>query len=298
MPALHGSNATRIADILHHVFTALTPSGLDIAAPLALRWYNDSLADTAAASNAIIPVSPAGSDAFTLLIGNSKALWPRFLQACHRDGSLLSDPHPLERYVEQNVINVLASTTLKPYGPARVFWSHSLVDLQGGPGYVALQRMAACAGLAYLDEVSHLSLSKPYGPWFALRCAVVFDGVAATGGLSDMPAPLANPMTTAERLAVEAAARIAHTGALEVDIQADGDVAVGACRASSSERKLPTMIDVRADWQRWLAVRDAAAPGHPARYSEDQILYHYTGDRGLLKKLVDDVRINDDRSTA
>jgi len=38
------------------------------------------------------------------------------------------------------------------------------------------------------------------------------------------------------------------------------------------------------DWRRWLAVRDAIGKGigKEHRYSEEQILYHYTKDRALL----------------
>jgi hypothetical protein len=28
-------------------------------------------------------------------------------------------------------------------------------------------------------------------------------------------------------------------------------------------------------WRLWVKVRDAVAPDHPARYPEDQVMYHY-----------------------
>ncbi len=41
--------------------------------------------------------------------------------------------------------------------------------------------MASAAGVAFWDQSSCLSLHPKYGPWFALRAVVVFDGVEYTG---------------------------------------------------------------------------------------------------------------------
>lgn len=44
------------------------------------------------------------------------------------------------------------------------------------------------------------------------------------------------------------------------------------------------MRAVAANWRAWVAVRDSPCPGHPWRYSEEQITYHYTRDRSVLLK--------------
>ena len=44
----------------------------------------------------------------------------------------------------------------------------------------------------------------------------------------------------------------------------------------------PSREAVRARWRQWVAVRDAPCPGHPWRYSDAQLRYHYTGDRSAL----------------
>lgn len=41
------------------------------------------------------------------------------------------------------------------------------------------------------------------------------------------------------------------------------------------------------DWRRWLAVRDACPVGRAHRYSDAQIAYHYTKDRGVLRDALD-----------
>lgn len=44
--------------------------------------------------------------------------------------------------------------------------------------------MASAAGVAFWDQSSCLSLHPKYGPWFALRAVVVFDGIEYTGECS------------------------------------------------------------------------------------------------------------------
>lgn len=53
-------------------------------------------------------------------------------------------------------------------------------DELAGNKYIAIQRMAQAAGLAQLEENSHLCVHPKFGPWIALRCALVFDNVLYT----------------------------------------------------------------------------------------------------------------------
>jgi hypothetical protein len=148
----------------------------------------------------------------------------------------------------------------------RVWWSHRQADdLEGGGRYVAMQRMAAAAGLAHLDEVSHLCMHPTYGPWFSLRCALVFDEVSYT---HPQPLPLPNPLPAGQRRAA---------------VRAAMNAALAATAAEAGEGGRPGMAGVRDAWKLWLTVRDAACPGHPWRYSEEQALYHYTGQRKYLE---------------
>lgn len=63
----------------------------------------------------------------------------------------------------------------------RIFWGHHENDgVVGGPS-IELQRMASVSGLSYWEETSFLSLHPKYGPWFALRAVIVFDGIEYTG---------------------------------------------------------------------------------------------------------------------
>lgn len=104
----------------------------------------------------------AGDQRLGILVGNTRALWPRFVEAM-RDPALAAEPHPLERYTER-VIDAA-------FPGARVLHGHRQYD----GGYVPLQRLAIATGLGALAP-SHLVIHPTYGPWFALRAVVLLDG--------------------------------------------------------------------------------------------------------------------------
>jgi len=89
---------------------------------------------------------------------------------------------------------------------------------------------------------TQLVIHPVHGPWFALRAIVVLAGEP----------PPARPALPAYRC----------TGSCELRL--------AEARASGG------------DWRAWLAVRDACCVGRNERYSDDQIAYHYTKNRGLL----------------
>jgi cyanocobalamin reductase (cyanide-eliminating) / alkylcobalamin dealkylase len=99
-------------------------------------------------------------DPLAMVVGNTGALWPRFLAARAADPVLAADPDPLDRYTEQTLAVALAGT-----GGVAVF-GHTM------PVRVAIQRAARIAGLAALAP-SHLSIHPTYGPWIALRAVIV-----------------------------------------------------------------------------------------------------------------------------
>lgn len=48
------------------------------------------------------------------------------------------------------------------------------------------------------------------------------------------------------------------------------------------ELRLAAALASTGDWRAWLAVRDACTVGRDARYSDEQLTYHYTHNRGLI----------------
>ncbi|MGE5185558.1 MAG: hypothetical protein ACM31C_26020 [Acidobacteriota bacterium] len=165
-----------------------------------------------------------------LIVGNTRALWPRFLAAWRADRALAADTDPLDRYTER----ALASA----FPGERVWLGHATYD----GAFLPLQRLAERAGLAYLAP-THLSIHPTYGPWFALRAVVLVAGDPPVS-----PATVPPPCRCAR----------ACTSAL--------------AEAMSSK-----------DPESWIAVRDACPVGREHRYPDDQLRYHYTKDRALLR---------------
>ena len=110
--------------------------------------------------------------------------------------------------------------------------------------FLPMQRLAVAAGLGTLAP-TQLVIHPTYGPWFALRAVVALPGTPASSPQPSPPCHCDHPCTNA--LATALAAR--------------GPDA----------------------WRAWLAVRDACPVGRAHRYSDDQLAYHYTKNRGLLR---------------
>ncbi|HEX7836598.1 MAG TPA: hypothetical protein VF469_03995 [Kofleriaceae bacterium] len=104
----------------------------------------------------------AGTARLGILIGNTRALWPRFTEAM-REPALAAERDPLDRYTERCIGAAFPG--------ARIYYGHRCYD----GAFVPLQRIAVAAGLGALAP-SRLVIHPIYGPWFALRAAVVVDG--------------------------------------------------------------------------------------------------------------------------
>jgi methylmalonic aciduria homocystinuria type C protein len=112
----------------------------------------------------------AGAEQLGVLIGNTRALWPKFMAAREpvRD--------PLQRYTEKTIDATFPG--------ARILYSHRIYDGEFFP----FQRLAVATGLGALSE-GGLVIHPIYGPWFALRAIVLVDGEPVAR------APIAKPCT-------------------------------------------------------------------------------------------------------
>lgn len=276
----------------------LKPHGF-FAAPLNLSWYNDILRENATLSRFVIPEAEG---TLALLCGNSRAAWPHFSAWCaaRLNGSALKRSNgdcaaeadallrrlgtdPFEDF-SREVIGAAAS-----FACARARNSDGR-QLGGSPALetptsrwatyteeaselLAAQHMARAAAIAFLDVESYLCVHRQLGPWFALRGALIFgdvEGPSQRERLRNFATPK-DPLDEAARQRVRSA--------MELAVSVAGDYSGGL----DASGKGGAVMDGR--WRHWLAVRDAVAPQHPERYSERQIEYHYTKDRGVLLEL-------------
>jgi hypothetical protein len=136
---------------------------VDALASLAAAGFDIAHAfDAAAAAREPGLAALAGAERLGLLIGNTRALWPPF-QAALADPALAQERDPLDRYTERAIGAAFPG--------ARIYFGHRAY----GGAFVPLQHLAVATGLGALAP-SHLVIHPVYGPWFALRAAVVLDG--------------------------------------------------------------------------------------------------------------------------
>ncbi len=151
------------AKILHGVGVDAPPAPL---AQLAAAGFDlaHSFDAAAAAREPGLELLAGDPDArLGILVGNTRALWPRFTAALARP-ELAADPHPLQRYTE-DVIDAA-------FPDARAIY-HGHRRYRGA--FLPLQRVAVATGLGALAP-SQLVIHPVYGPWFALRAVVVTRG--------------------------------------------------------------------------------------------------------------------------
>lgn len=262
---------------------ALALDGVDLLAPMSTVWYNDAIAHLAEHEPAARRLQPLpdfgrGDDnagCLALLLANTRAIWRPFTLWLRADPSRLDLRHPFDTYLQCVVGRALDAAL--PRGCRRdVFWACE----EGTPRMVAMQRAAACAGLAHLDPSTHLSIHPIFGAWLSLRAVVVVD----LPGLGRAPpAPLESSLSQAEHdeAAVALQRAIARSSS---NLQEELHGAAGAGGAAddgqeSCDRGAPA-------WREWVALRDVVRLGRRCRFCEDQIEYHYTKDRGRLRVAV------------
>ena len=231
-------STSSIVDALRVACSAL---GFDLVRPLRVGWYN-------AGVQGPLRLEDFGSEQhLALVVGNTRALWPVWLDALANDAALAAGPDPLDTYTERGLSRAIAGLGV----PAVVRFAH-----ETGSRQVAMQRLAHAAGLAYLTE-THLSVHPTYGPWIALRAAV---SVAVPGPAEPAPA-IEHPCGGCAR---------GCRPAFE--------------RALAAVPGPPNDASVAAAWRAWADFRAACPIGREHRYADAMLRYHYTKDRELLQR--------------
>jgi len=225
------------------VATAAAHVGFDLAQPFNVAHYNQGAPDAAR-------LDGLGRDAFGgalgVLLGNTRRLWPAFVDAYTHDPALAVAEQPLDSYVVTRITRILADATSVV---TRAVFSHVTV-----PSAFPIQRLAQQVGLAALSP-SHLVIHPRHGPWLALRAVAVVD----VRGPEAPPVPVARPCDGCSAPCV---------GALERALVVSGEPLSSAAIARNSAA--------------WIAVRDACPVGRDSRYGEAQLAYHYAPARARI----------------
>ncbi|MEE2962145.1 MAG: hypothetical protein VYA34_15535 [Myxococcota bacterium] len=182
-----------------------------------------------------------------MLVGNTKTIWPHFIGWLGFDTNRLGLANPLEDFVEKS-LETSCQNHLANYS---ILWTH-----RNKPLSIPAQKLAHVTGLAYLST-SQLNIHPTFGPWFALRAVVLLPGkIKGESFIAKNPCEPKHEIKAYE-LFKKALAEVNGS-------------------ASYSETK--------RNWKKWLKIRDAFEVGKEHRYGDNQINYHYTGDRAVLER--------------
>lgn len=230
-------------ELYDRIIRSVAGSGLDLANPFPAALYNRSVPERYR-----LPTfgreSPCG-----IVLGNSRAFWPEFLEALRQSKELRESEHPVNTYVTETVGRLLQGLPVA----CEVRWAHT-----SEPSPVAMQRAAMIAGLAHTSP-SYLSIHPQHGPWIGLRAVIVLDDDWTLGE----PVPAPDPCSPCPKPCMPA-----------LD------------RAVAASRHVPMGKKVSSSWKLWLSVRDACPMGRSSRYSDEQCEYHYRPDRTFLLNLL------------
>jgi hypothetical protein len=146
-----------------------------------------------------------------ILVGNTRALWPRFC-AARAAAAHPPPPHPLDDYCERALAAAFAAhPAFAPARGSQLYFAHRTY----GGAYLPLQRLAAQTGLGALAP-SHLVIHPEHGPWIALRAVALVEGAPPRHAPIPLPCRCGEPCARALARATGATGADARRAWLEV----------------------------------------------------------------------------------
>ena len=246
----------------------LAMDGFDVVHAVDVRWYNAHIKEHSLPLNPL-PTKFCGVErpegALCFLVGNSAALWPKFLEWLGNKEKPEDVVDPLDDYSTECISEAIWELTRE----GDISWDTFYVAGEVPERLVSMQRVALTAGLCYHDAETQLAIHPTFGAWVAFRAVVVID---APSGLGATPPPRLDCLLGEEE---KAAAREAMAAALRASDEAN------LCTQLHGEKGMET--DVRLAWAK---LRDCVRVGREHRYSEEQLVYHYTKDKAVLMRAV------------
>lgn len=251
MPAENAEDNVGIEALAGELKPALSRDGFDLVADGTVADYHRALGDR---PDGAFMLDDFGASAIShprravVVVGNSRAAWPCFMAALEREPARRREEHPFDRWTREVV-----SRAVHEVVAGRCAFDLRFAFEGGARAFSALHLAHAC-GLAHRGPAS-LVVHPRFGPWLALRAAIVFDlpGRAAVPAEAVCDACPAKPCLAA----------------LERALSVTDEVAL-------AHRQ------VRERWGAWLEVRDACPVGAGERYPDAQIRWHYAHDRSAL----------------
>lgn len=159
------------ADVRKYLFAR----GLDLVQAFDVARYNDLIVG----HESLVPLPQFGRrGALAVLVGNTRALWPCFIEAFHASERLRACGNPLDTWI----VSVLEDCVGQIPEPCELRFSH-----EPGDGFVSMLHLAEASGLAHVGP-AHLAVHPVHGTWIGLRAVLVVDA-GAPGGHPEFAEP-------------------------------------------------------------------------------------------------------------
>ncbi|KAJ3180135.1 hypothetical protein HDU85_004138 [Gaertneriomyces sp. JEL0708] len=246
------------------IASALEPAGLHIH-QVSVQDYNED------PECGRFPLPTYGRpNTLGILIYNTKALWKPFISYLSADPEqrLVQPEHPLDDYAHK-IVTLALENALAPGVQYDVRFPHEM-----GRDFVHFQRLSHVARLAFHNQHCYLCVHPTYGPWMALRAAIIvdMDGPPKHGKLPELSDPYPAGNVRIQELLSELRCRAVANGLTLTDVYRD-------------------------NWETLLEIRDAAGQFlgksiETHRYGTNQISYHYTKDKDYLWNSIKDLEID------
>ncbi|CAG8473843.1 955_t:CDS:2, partial [Dentiscutata erythropus] len=222
MLSLYSSGQIQCEEITKKISEILYPLGFDLVKAFPAQRYNSNLSP--ASSLAPLPTYFRTST-LSIIVGNTKHLWPIFLKFYANFQSVTkrkksnnriissSYDNPLDCYTIQSITSaVKQAISINNYSTK---YSDVKYDIRytfdlDEKKFVAFQRLAQDAGLAYYNKTCFLCVHEEFGPWFGLRAVITFD-IEGPPNDSFLFPPLKNPYPEGDALLKSKLAKILGT---------------------------------------------------------------------------------------
>ncbi|KAJ3065841.1 hypothetical protein HDU98_010807 [Podochytrium sp. JEL0797] len=241
-----------MAAIAEQLSAELAPFGLDITIPFHAEFYNNVVNP----GKHPLPSLSLSGETLCLLVANSIHIWKPFTQHLKENPTAVDSRNPLDEYT-RDCIHACLNKVVDASVPRDVHFAHDLKRI------IAFQKLRHMVGESYYNRDMAISCHPVYGPWNASR-AVITIGVDASDVPYDSFVELEDPFPEGEEKVKEC--------------MAEYFAALGEAKPKES--------GPRELYRHLVAARDSATTEEQKayRYTEDQIDYHMTKNKDLLRK--------------
>ena len=293
----------------------LRAGGFDLFVPMRVAWYNDYLQKLGLATDSTSYLEKSGEthasgegnafklaslpdygrqgNALAFFVGNSKAIWPKFLRWLKDQPNAAAMKDPVDAYTSKFITDAMnkfaaaednddinssdsdseskkkdnkeEATTSSCAKEYEAFWASDMSPDR----LVDMNRVALVTQTCYFSEKLFLSIHPIFGSWVAFRAVVVFD--ASASHLD--PVAVAPPFLQSSSLLSDEEAENARIALEE------------ALRASSEQEFSVDGMSLELA-TKWAKMRDCVSLGREYKYSSLQSEYHYTKNPKILLRAI------------